>query len=265
MAWNTHARTALAIGIGVLFATAAGPIPQFVAVRHTQGSLHGFLALRSLDGAPIADGDATQSVAGDRVTTRTTFRYRDGSVSDEISVFSQRDVYRLLTYRTVNTGPAFEHAVTMDVDVPSGHVVVRTVDDHGKDKVDDQKIALPPDLCNGMLITLLQDVDPAKLPLSVPFLANTPAPRMVTLVISQAGTTPFQIGQTSRTAVDYLVKTDIGGIAGLIAPLIGKQPPDGHVWILTGDSPVFVKAEAPTGAGGGPVLRIELTNPAWPK
>jgi hypothetical protein len=265
MSWDVHARTALAIGVGAFFVAAAAPVPQFVAVRHAQGSLHGFLALRSLDGTTIADGDETESIAGDRVTSRTTFHYRDGSTSDEIAVFSQHGVYRLVSYRIVNTGPAFDHTLTMDVDVPSGHAVVRTVDDHGKEKIDDQTIALPPDLCNGMLITLLQDVDAAKLPLTVPFLANTPSPRMVRLVISQAGTAPFHIGQTSRTAVDYVVKTEIGGVAGLIAPLIGKQPANGHVWILTGDSPVFVKAEAPTGAGGGPVLRIELTNPAWPK
>jgi len=52
-------------------------------------------------------------------------------------------------------------------------------------------------------------------------------------------------------------------VAGVVAPLVGKQPPDSHVWILGGDTPAFVRAEQPLSAGG-PVWRIELTSPAWP-
>lgn len=64
----------------------ADPVP----VRHPQGSSHGFLALRTLDGKSIAIGDATQIVQGDRVTSRVIFRFRDGSIDDDITVFSQR-------------------------------------------------------------------------------------------------------------------------------------------------------------------------------
>jgi len=32
-------------------------------------------------------------------------------------------------------------------------------------------------------------------------------------------------------------KVKIGGVAGLVAPLLGKQPPDTHVWVLTGNAP----------------------------
>ena len=34
-----------------------------------------------------------------------------------------------------------------------------------------------------------------------------------------------------------MLKVDIGGLSGLVAPLVGKQPPDSHVWILDGDVP----------------------------
>jgi len=50
----------------------------------------------------------------------------------------------------------------------------------------------------------------------------------------------------------------------LIAPLVGKQPPDSHVWILGGDAPAFVKAEQALYIGG-PVWRIELASPSWPR
>jgi hypothetical protein len=43
---------------------AAAPI----AVRHTEGSVHGFLVLRTLEGNALADGDLIQVARGDRVT-----------------------------------------------------------------------------------------------------------------------------------------------------------------------------------------------------
>jgi hypothetical protein len=60
-----------------------------------------------------------------------------------------------------------------------------------------------------------------------------------------------------------VLKVNIGGLKGLLAPLIGKQPPDSHVWILDGEAPAFVKSEQPL-FQGGPVWRIELVSPAWP-
>ena len=62
----------------------------------------------------------------------------------------------------------------------------------------------------------------------------------------------------------YVLKVEIGGVAGVLAPIVGKQPPDSHVWIATGEVPVFVRAEQPLYAGG-PVWRIELAGPTWPK
>ena len=60
-----------------------------------------------------------------------------------------------------------------------------------------------------------------------------------------------------------MLKVDIGGLSGLVAPLVGKQPPDSHVWILDGDVPAFVKSEQ-FHYFGGPMWRIELVGPRWP-
>jgi hypothetical protein len=45
-----------------------------VPVRHMEGLMHGFLALRTLDGKRLADGEMTQIAEGDRVTSRLIFR-----------------------------------------------------------------------------------------------------------------------------------------------------------------------------------------------
>jgi hypothetical protein len=258
------ATVALVLSFGVLVCVAASSSPRLVPVRHAHGSLHGFLVLRSLDGMAVADGDLIQSVASDRVTARTVFHFRNGSVSDETVVFSQHGTYQLLSDHLVESGPTFEHPLSMDLDVPRGHVVVHTKDDHGADKVDDEQMTLPANLANGLLITLLGDVEAAELPLTVSFVAVTPAPRLVTLVITKAGSARFWVGDTPRSATDYLVRTNIGGLTGVLAAVFGKQPPDAHVWVMGGDEPVFVKAEAPL-YPGGPTLRTELTSPQWPR
>ena len=73
---------------------------------------------------------------------------------------------------------------------------------------------------------------------------------------------PFAVGGSPRRATHYVLKANIGGIAGLIAPLVGKQPPDSHVWVLEGEAPAFVKSEAPLYLGG-PLMITELASPTW--
>ena len=96
------------------------------------------------------------------------------------------------------------------------------------------------------------------------FVAATPKPRLVKLHVTVAGEEAFSFAGSSRKATHYVVKVDIGGVSGLLAPLLGKQPPDTHVWILNGEAPAFVKSEGPLSAGG-PIWRIELTGPTWPQ
>ena len=115
-----------------------------------------------------------------------------------------------------------------------------------------------------MILTLLKNIDPAAGRTTVSMLAFTPKPRIVKLQIEPGGEEPFTLGGTSRTAMRYVVKVDIGGIAGVLAPLFNKQPPDSSVWILGGEAPAFVKSESPMFVGG-PLWRIELVSPVWPE
>ena len=61
----------------------------------------------------------------------------------------------------------------------------------------------------------------------------------------------------------YEIKFELGGIAGVVAPLIGKQPPNINIWIIGGKAPAFVREEGPF-YEGGPIWNIQLTSPVWP-
>jgi hypothetical protein len=111
---------------------------------------------------------------------------------------------------------------------------------------------------------LLKNPPQDALPSSVSFVAATPKPRLVKIRISVAGTDPFSIAGSARKATHYVLKVDIGGIAGWIAPLIGKQPPDSHVWILQGEAPAFVRSQAPMSTTG-PLWQTDLVSPVWPR
>jgi len=251
---------ALAI-VGMMFAPVflrAEPVP----VRHMEGVVHGFLSLRTLEGASIADGDLIQSARGARVTSRLTFRFKDGSLHEETAVFSQRGHFRLISDHLIQKGPTFPRPIDMTIDTASGRVAVRYADDDGKEQRDVNQMQMPPDLSNGLILTVLKNVSPQEHPKSLSFVAATPKPRLVKLEIASDGTERFSTGGTARHAERYVLKVDVGGLTGLLAPLVGRQPPDSHVWILGGDAPAFVRSEQPLYANG-PVWRIELVSPQF--
>ncbi len=245
--WSTS--LAILVACVALFqpgAMAAAP----VAVRHTEGLVHGFLVLRTLSGDTLADGDLIQIARGYRVTNRLVFRFKDGSVHDETAVFSQRGNFRLLRDHLIQKGPAYQHAMEISIDGPTGQITVRNIDDDGKEKVLTNRLDLPPDLANGMVLTLQKNIPSDASQMTVSMVAATPKPRLVKLAITSQGEEPFSIGDSSRKATHYVVKVEIGGAAGLVAPLLGKQPPDTHVWILGGEAPAFVKSEGSLFFGG---------------
>jgi hypothetical protein len=246
--------------VTVLSGSAAAEV---IPVRYPEGVAHGFLALRTLDGKTLADGDLIQSVRGDRVTSRLVLRFHDGSVHDETVVFSQRRGFRFWSDHLVQKGPAFVHPMEVSIDAKSGRVTVSYTED-GKEKTISERMELPADLANGLMLALLKNLDPSAGSTTVSLVAATPKPRLVKLAIAPAGEDPFTVGGSQRKATHFVVHMEIGGLAGLVAPLLGKQPPDTHVWVLEGDAPAFVGSEGPF-AAGGPVWRLELASPTWPR
>jgi hypothetical protein len=234
-----------------------------VAVRYSEGLVHGFLVLHTLDGNHLADGDLVQIARGNRVTTQLVFHFKDGSLHDETATYSQSGSFRLLSYHLVQKGPAFKTQMDLSIDASSGQVTIRHSGDDGKEEVISERPKLPPDIANGMVLTLLKNIRPDTPETTVSMLAATPKPRVVKLHIVPESEESFTTGATRRKATHYVVKVEIGGISGLVAPLLGKQPTDTHVWILEGQATAFVKFEGALYLGG-PIWRIELTSPVWP-
>jgi hypothetical protein len=240
-------------------AGAAQPVP----VRHTQGSLHGFLVLKDMDDKVLASGDLTQTPSGNRLTTILSLHFKDGSLYQETSVYSQRRTFQLLTYKQVQKGPSFKIPETISLDTSTGKVNIQYTDKDGSAKTIDDALKLPPDLANGILPTLLTQIDP-KVETTLSMLVSTPKPRVVKLKITAAEPDSFAVGGVGAKATHYVIKIDIGGVTGVVAKVAGKQPPPINFWVAAGNLPVFLKSEGPL-FEDGPIWRIELASPVWPK
>jgi hypothetical protein len=223
-----------------------------VVVRFAEGVTRAFPVLRALDGERLAHGDFVQVPRGDRVESRMTFRFKDGSVYDETLVYSQGEVFRLLAYRIVQRGPSFPESLDATVDRASGRYRVRyRADEDSAEEVLEGKFEMPADAYNGMLSLILKNLQPQATE-TVTLIAFTPKPRAVKLQIMPVSEDRVQVGEMPLPAVRYSVRPQLG----LFASLLVVDIPDVRVWIAQGEAPAFVRAEGPL-YFMGPVWRID--------
>lgn len=238
---------------------AAEPVP----VRHLEGTMHGFLELRSENGDVVASGDLIQFTHGGQVTTETVFHFKDGSVDDETTVFSQRRTFQLINDHHVQKGPAFPHPMDVMIDCRSGQVTVRSEGKDGKEDVKSDHMNLPVDLANGIVPLIVENTPSGSAETAVSMLVMTPKPRIVKLTVASRGEEPFSVVGMSEKAIHYEIKIELGGVTGVVAPLVGKAPPNIQVWVIGGQAPTLIREQGPV-YPEGPLMTIELASPAWP-
>ena len=116
--------------LGAVFVAAAlhPLVAAAVPVRFAEGVTHGFLVLRSLDGAALAQGDLLQVGRDGEIDKRMVFRFKDGSVFDERVTFTEQGVYALKTYSLSKSGPAFAEDREISMTLATGAYRVKTTD-----------------------------------------------------------------------------------------------------------------------------------------
>ena len=92
---RAHSKMLAAMATCSLLLQPIGLPAEQIPVRHKEGLMHGFLALRTLDGKKLADGEMTQVAEGDRLTSDLIFRFQDGSLYEDKTVFTQKESFRL--------------------------------------------------------------------------------------------------------------------------------------------------------------------------
>jgi hypothetical protein len=232
---------------------------QTVKVRYREGIARGFLVLRNEAGTTLASGEYSQVPQGNRVKARMFLRFRDGSLHEETTVYSQKVNFRLVSYHLVQKGQSFPNPCDVMIDVPSQSVNVLAPAKNGKSG-EPEHMDLPSDLSNGLLFDLIKNLRSDGPQVKVSYLAPSAKPRMVKFAISFQKEGKFTVAGRSLIAAEWDVKAELGGLAGIVAPMIGKQPPDSHVWVAEGSVPAILRVDT-TLYVGGPVWSIQLASP----
>lgn len=252
-------KTLVCASLSLLVATSMAAAP--VRTRHLQGEVHAFLAIRSDEGKVLGLADVVNVAVGNTWRSRLTMHFRDGSLDDDTTVYTQTPVLRLLSDHHVQKGPSFPKPSDVTIDVAKGDVTFRDPSS-GKEEATTEHMDLPADLANGMMPMLLQNMPHGTDEVKVSFLVATPKPRLVTLAIQPAGTDTYHVLGMTRPATKYRLHIQLGGLVGVIAPLIGKEPPDLTAWVTSSAAPTFLKLYGFLYLGG-PMLTLELASPQW--
>jgi hypothetical protein len=251
-------------GLLVLATTPGTLTAAEVPVRLIEGALHGFLVLRTVDGAQLAQGDLFQVSREGEVRGHTVFLFNDGSILDETVLFTQRRVFTMQSYRLVQSGQAFPEDTEISLERATGKYHVKTRDHkNGREKVLEGTLDLPADVYNGMILTVAKNLREGAIE-TVHLVAFTPQPRIIQLEMVPANKQKVLVGKLEKTAVHYVLRPRLGTWLKLFATLLGRVPPDEHAWIVIDEVPAFVRFEGPRYMNG-PVWRIELTSPRWPE
>jgi len=253
-------------GLGMLLLTvmSTGADAEPIPVRIHEAPSYALVTLSSVaSGQRLADGELTQTPSGrQQLQSRLTFRFVDGSLSDETVVFSQDKVLRIHSYRLVQRGRSFPHEIDAAFDRATARYRVRFREsaDAAEERAEGTT-DMPDDLYNGMGVTVVRNLDGQRG--TGHLLAFTPQPRLLRAEFIPQGEESFTVGGAARRARRYLMKLEVTGAMGAVAHLVGKDPPDVSYWIA---SPVagFLKFEGQMFLKG-PLWRIEPAKARWAK
>jgi hypothetical protein len=187
-------------------------------VRFVEGVVHGFLVLRTLGGDPIASGDLRQVNADGNITSHMVFGFKNGSVLDETVTFTQGHVFTMQRYHLIQRGPVFSKDSDITLDRASGKYTVKTKNhDDGKEDVEDGTRDLPSDVYNGMIFTILKNLD--KGAAETIHVVTFPKPQIIELELLPTGRERISAGNASKTAISYILRPKLGTARKLLAAL----------------------------------------------
>ncbi|MHB1863658.1 MAG: hypothetical protein ACYCVL_11865 [Gemmatimonadaceae bacterium] len=238
----------------------AGAAP--IAVRYAEGSVHGFLALSTAAGAPLANGDVLEVATNGVVASRLVFHFADSSLFEESVTFTEDGVFAMQDYHLVQRGPAFAQDLDASLSGSGKYLVITKSHQDGRERRYAGTLSLPRDVYDGMVIIIAKNVSP-RTNTTIHIVAFTPAPHVIKLELAPSGSSRVLLGNHAETAVRFEVKPELGFWLRLGANLTGQLPPDSKVWIIPGHAPAFVGFEGPLYTG--PVWRIALAKPTWPQ
>jgi hypothetical protein len=123
------------------------------------------------------------------------FLFEDTSLYQEHVLFSQHRVFRVFSYHLTQKGPAFKTPLELSLDGSRGETTVRYTNSDGKEMLESERLKLTQDLVNGLITTLIKNIQPGAVPMTLSMVVATPKPRVVKVAISEDGADWFSVGK----------------------------------------------------------------------
>ena len=232
-----------------------------IPVRFAEGTIHGFLELRSASGDVLAHGDLLVLAKNSGIQSRMVFHFAK-SVFEETVTFTQHGVFTMQNYHLIQRGPAFADDIEVNLARSGDYVVKSKAHADGKERTFTGTLDLPPDVYNGMVITIAKNLRPNTAE-TVHIVAFTPEPRVIALELAPMTTEKVLIGTHEEAVSHIALKPKLGALLRFFASLKGQAVPDSQLWIVTDQVPAFVRFRGPLYTG--PVWEITLATPTWPR
>lgn len=252
---------AIALGLALLDAHAVGAAP--VTMRYPEGPARGFLAVfEPGTHHELAQGELIQRLERRVVVSRLVIHFADGSLYDETVRFAQKPVFRVLSYALTEKGTAFPDETSVQFDRSGRYdAMLRARGEPAKHA--SGTTTIPEDVSNGLTSVLLKNLPPGA-SAHAHLLTFRPEPLLLDVDLAPEGSDPFWVGDDATPATRFLVKPTVPGVKGLLASMLGREPPEVRMWIAPPPAPGLVRFQGALSAGGPPFL-IELSGPRWKK
>lgn len=232
-------------------------------MRFPEGPAHGFFTLSdAATGKKLAHGELVQWLKKRVVASRLLIRFDDGSLYDETVRFTQRPAFRITSYELTQKGAAFDEDQRVTFD-QSGRYDVRQRKRGENEKRADGTIDIPEDTSNGLTSVLAKNLEPGETA-QAHLLTFRPEPLVLDLTITPEGHDPYWVGGARSEATRFVVEPKVPGVKGVLATIVGKEPPVVRMWIAPEPAPVLVRFEGALFVDG-PEWRMDLSAPRWKK
>ncbi|MBY0275603.1 hypothetical protein K2Z84_09685 [Candidatus Binatia bacterium] len=232
-------------------------------MRFPEGPAHGFFTLSDAKTKrKLAHGELVQWLEKRVIASRLSIRFDDGSLYDETVRFTQRPSFRITSYELTQKGPAFDEDQRVTFDA-SGRYDVRQRKHGAEEKRASGTTEIPDDVANGLTSVLAKNL-PEGASGAAHLLTFRPEPLLLDLTITPQGREPYWVGGARSLATRFVIEPDVPGVKGVLATIVGKEPPTVRMWIAPEPAPVLVRFEGALYVDG-PEWRMDLSAPRWTK
>ena len=231
---------------------AAMSVSRAVQPNALEGATHGYPGLYDIAGEKLANGEFRQRVENGRLYVTITYRFPDGKVWEEKSVFRQQPemLQEKWSWRESTEGKTERE---FNLDFVDGTATTHLNGNDSSDKIDIEPGRTFAGFGFTIALSNLHDRLLKGETIELKAIGFTPKPRVVTVNVFQAGLDRIEMGGRAFRGNHFVIRPNL--------PVIAKwfiRAPDNHIWLTNPNPATFLRWEGPIVMPSDPIIRVDL-------